>query len=298
MSDVANFDLDLPADEPVEEQPVDEPVIELPVEPEVSEEEDLPLAASADEPDDDDDDEPVVQESRAQKRIRQEIDRRKGLETQLEQTQAQINQQRDQLQQLFQKLTADEQAKQPAPPDFDEDPAAHLLHNQERLQQQFNQQQEFTAQQQHAARQQHELNTVTQSYEAIESQFANANPDYYQRIEGLKNSRVAMWEGLGLTPAQAIGRVQEEALTVVRQGLQNGRNPAEVFYNMAGPAAVPVEQNVRQAAARQQRSTSLGSRGTARGKYTISDLSTMDASEFDKVTTGANWEKLLKSLGG
>jgi len=139
----------------------------------------------------------------------------------------------------------------------------------------------------------------------MESQFAQQNPDYFQRIEGLKAQRTKMWQDLGATPEQAQQQVQQEAWSVVAQGLQAGRNPAEVFYNMASGvptvAAVPqppVTEQVAQAAERQQQAQSLGSRGTSRNQYTVADLSSMDSAEFDKVTAGDNWERLIKRLGG
>jgi DNA repair exonuclease SbcCD ATPase subunit len=293
---MSEISLDLPENEPSGEPPMDEPIVEAArsePEPEPADEPSEPTQAEA--ADSEVSEEAPQAESRAQKRIRQEIDRRKALEAQLQSNQAQIDQQRQQLQELMQRFAEPE----PQAPDFEEDPAAHLLYQQQQLKQQVEQQQQLTAQQQMQAQQAQQMAAVQNQYEALEAQYAQQNPDYYQRIDGLKAQRLQTWEQLGLTRDQAMQRVQEEAWALVQQGLQSGQNPAEVFYSMAPPLpAQPVEEQVAQSAALQQQATSLGSRGTSRSKYTVSDLSSMDASEFDKITSGENWEKLIKSLGG
>ena len=300
-----SFDIDIPDEQPMDEPIVQDAVSEAPPEraeaPEPTEaapDADEPRSA-AEEPTGEEEDAP--QESRAQKRIRQEIDKRKALETQLATNNQQIEQQRLQLQDLIGRLTppAEEAA---AAPEYDDDPAAHLLHKQQELQQRVDTQDQINRQQAEQQQQNAQMAQTQQRYEALEADFAKGHPDYYQRIDGLKAQRMQMWEQLGLPRDQAMHQVQQEAWSLVQQGLQTGQNPAEVFYSMAPqaatPPAQPVAEQVMESARLQEQATSLGTRGSARNRYTVSDLSSMDAAEFDKVTSGANWEKLVKSLGG
>lgn len=232
------------------------------------------------------------QESGAQKRIRQEIERRKELQSQLDE-QRQHMQMMEQrfahLQNEWQQQTA---PPEPQAPEFDEDPAAHLLHQQQKLQQQVERQTQTLQQQQQAAQQAQQVAAVQQHYEAMESQYAATQPDYYERIDGLKNQRLAQWQQLGLTPDQAAQRVQQEAWALVQEGLTNGRNPAEVFYQMAQAVPAPAPMQAPAEAA-QPRARSIGSRGSSPRAKSLADYARMSDEDFAKATADPKaWRKI------
>lgn len=279
--------LDIPEDDAhieVPEEPAREPVIEDAAP-------DVELDAADDEPGE-------RKESGAQKRIRQEIEKRKQLEDQLNNQRQQVQQMEQRFQMMMERMN---QAQRPTPPpeekapSFDDDPAAHLLWQQQQTQKQLQQQREYLEQQHAQAQQAQHLHAVQQHFEGIEAQFAQQNPDYYERINELRNQRMQMWQSMNLTPDQALQRVQQEAWSVVQDALARGANPAQAFYSIAPPLPPKADENVQpdDSPKAAKRTTSIGTRGNAPRRTTLSDLNAMSDAEFAEFTKGEKWRELM-----
>lgn len=201
----------------------------------------------------------------------------------------------------FQQLVAQQQAAQlaaqqqqapvgEAAPDFDEDPAGHILAEQQKLRADIDRQNQALHQQAQAQSHANQVHALTTNFNAAEQVFAAEHTDYFPRIEQLKSDRVDMWMGTGLTQYQAVERVKTEAIQIIAQATSAGQNPAEAFYRIA-PASVGAMGQQQQASAK-PRGSSLGTRGTGSSSdapLTLAALADLPDDEFDRLTDGENW---------
>ena len=238
------------------------------------------------------------QESPAQKRIRQEIDRRKELQGQLDQQREQIALMEQRFQTLMERANSSAQPEpEPEVPDFDDDPAAHLLAQQQRLQDQVAQQNAFLQRQQAEQQRQAQITQMVNTYTPMEEKFASEHEDYYPRVEALKSQRLQMYQAMGKSEAEANQMVMNEAMSLVHQSLAAGRNPAEIIYQYATTAAPqPVAPAPQAPPAAQQSApmpSRLGTRGSTPRASSMADLASMSDEEFDRATQGENWRRLM-----
>jgi|ETNvirnome_6_100_1030635.scaffolds.fasta_scaffold00325_5 hypothetical protein len=194
-----------------------------------------------------------------------------------------------------------------APPDFDEDPAAHLQHGQAetgRRLDQLEQSNEERAQQSQAAQNDQEL---VEAYRSAAVQFAGENPDFadaYQHWQESMKSELAAW---GVTdPArvnQEVGRFERQ---LAAASFRDGVNPAERLYAIAkhrgyekkaadpatpgnGEDKIAAEEKAEGAA----KSLSAAG-GTQATGLTMESLLAMDDDEFGQVSD----KDLKKAMGG
>ena len=239
------------------------------------------------------------QESPAQKRIRQEIDRRKELQGQLDQQREQIALMEQRFQALMQRANTEAQPESEQVPDFDDDPAAHLLAQQQKLQQQVAQQNAFLQRQQAEQQRQAQITQMVNTYTPMEEKFASEHEDYYPRVEALKTQRMQMYQAMGKSEAEASQMVMNEAMSLVHQSLAAGRNPAEIIYQYATATPQPAAPAPQATPAPQQAApvpSRLGTRGSTPRAPTAYDLSTMSDEEFDRATAGENWRRVMTAL--
>ena len=239
------------------------------------------------------------QESPAQKRIRQEIDRRKELQGQLDQQREQIALMEQRFQALMQRANTEAQPESEQVPDFDDDPAAHLLAQQQKLQQQVAQQNAFLQRQQAEQQRQAQITQMVNTYTPMEEKFASEHEEYYPRVEALKTQRMQMYQAMGKSEAEASQMVMNEAMSLVHQSLAAGRNPAEIIYQYATATPQPAAPAPQATPAPQQAApvpSRLGTRGSTPRAPTAYDLSTMSDEEFDRATAGENWRRLMTAL--
>jgi len=235
------------------------------------------------------------QESPAQKRIRQEIDRRKELQGQLDQQRQQIALMEQRFQTLMQRANAEAQPQPEEVPEFDDDPAAHLLAQQQKLQQQVAQQNAFLQRQQAEQQRQSQITHMVNTYTPMEEKFASEHEDYYPRVEQLKTQRLQMYQAMGKSEAEANQLVMNEAMSLVHQSLAAGKNPAEIIYQYATTGA-PAPQAPQATPAPQQAApvpSRLGTRGSTPRASSMADLASMSDEEFDRATAGENWRRLM-----
>ena len=236
------------------------------------------------------------QESPAQKRIRQESDRRKELQGQLDQQREQIALMEQRFQALMQRANAEAQPEPEQVPDFEDDPAAHLLAQQQKLQDQVAQQNAFLRRQQAEQQRQAQITQMVNTYTPMEEKFASEHEDYYPRVEALKTQRLQMYQAMGKSEAEASQMVMNEAMSLVHQSLAAGRNPAEIIYQYATATPQPAAPAPQAPPAPQQAApvpSRLGTRGSTPRAASVADLSSMSDEEFDRATAGENWRRLM-----
>ena len=204
-------------------------------------------------------------------------------------------------QQQAQAQTAAEQV--PEIPEMDDDPVGHLsarLERAERLNAELHQQFSGNQQQQQQAAY---AQRVAQGVKQSEDSFAQQHEDYYPAVEALKKARFETWKNVGYSDEDAARAVNQEAYTLAAQTMQNGQDPATVFYNMAKPYA-PVAQTLEESnsvgSQPAQRPGSLGQRGKSpakrSAKLTIENVMNLTDAQMAKLSD-EQWFQLHKDAG-
>ena len=236
---------------------------------------------------------------------REERTRRKQLQEQVDKMNARWEQmvermQAGQTQQPQAPQPAAEQAPEIEIPDFDEDPIGHLRAKNELLERQLMGVTQQTQQQQAATQQAQQFHQFQDGVDAMEKQYATANPDYHDAVGYLYGQVGKMATAMGYTPEQVKGVVAQTAMDITVRSLQQGKNPAEAAYAAAkqmGWAGVQpaAEDNGEQLQPTPQKKppTSLSSvagKRTAGGAPTLDALAEMDDESFEKM-----WKDMEKS---
>ena len=195
--------------------------------------------------------------------------------------------------QEFQARAADyirQQAQsQPPQPEvkYEEDPIEYLRQQQAAVAQNLEMmraQQEALVQRQQAERQ---WTTMRESVGQAEQAFAQKQPDYWDAVKHLRDTRYQQLVAQGATEQQAAMVIQQDAIAVSNEAGRLGLSPAEYAYRIAiGSGYAPKAQRMAKAAvAAEEAPKSLGG---ASGKAdasapSLSDISRMTDKEFDKV---------------
>ena len=225
--------------------------------------------------------------------LRKEREKAKTFRTQLEQTQAQIAQLRQQV----------EAAKNP-PREITAEEAPHVaLERVQNLESQLANQ---------AAKQ-----TFITSYQRAASEFIKGTddepgvadfPQAYQHALGVRRS---IYEDAGYAPDQVNALLESEEAAIVERAFLSGKNPAAQLYKIAKtlgykPAAKEepkgksdadkVLESAKKLAEIQKgmdKNKSVSGGGGGNDAPSLIELADMDDAEFDKATSGKNWEKMM-----
>ena len=125
-----------------------------------------------------------------------------------------------------QKSIQEEKARQ----EFEENPAEFLRRQQEEIKAQVQNVSEMTQRQQEAYFEQQRLVSTVQAQTAA---FARETPDYNDAFMFMHERRMAEYDVLGVPPEFREEQFNLETMEFARQAMQQGRNPAELAYNMA-----------------------------------------------------------------
>lgn len=205
------------------------------------------------------------------------------------------------LQKVFDRLAGQgaiqpqQQPQQPQIPAYQEDPLGHVVARLNQLEMGFGGHDQQLAQQQ-------AISQLQRAVESNEMEFRGRTPDYDAAVQFAKQSREAELRALGYDPAPIM---MQEIIGAAANAIQQGRNPAEVFYAYAKargytPAksngdARPQQPAVDAAAklqtiARGQQAAKAPRGGSAPpAALTLETLSQMDDDEFDK-----NFDKFFR----
>lgn len=196
----------------------------------------------------------------------------------------------------------------PALPAID-DPAA-LEHLTKRLGEVETQQTQFVQRQQLDAADQAELTQLQTVMAASENAFRAEKPDYDAAINHVVQARAQELALYGLTLPQIQQAISEEAADIARSAVAQGRNPAELGYQIAlsrgyrPEAAQTAPQGGGQAqatleaiAAAKQASRSLGGGGGAPPQALNAEaIAAMDSAEFEALYSTPEGKRLIDSL--
>lgn len=192
----------------------------------------------------------------------------------------------DVLQQTWQQQQKPQEQQQALPP-ISEAPLDHIESHEQRMARLEQQEQQRQRQQQEMQAQQQFLGTIRGG----EQQFRATAPDYDAAIQHLRKDRADELAEAGYTPDQCEQIIDGEAMAIAQSALQQRRNPAEVWYNMAKRRGYRAAQQqngaekVEMIDRGQQASRSLSQAGGAAppGKLTLDALLKMSDEEFGKM---------------
>lgn len=233
------------ANDPIEEL-IDEPELEedifeeeLPVEEE-EEETSADVSDAAPEPAEEVKAEPAEEERHQvplktllSERERHEEDR-KRLETQL--------QRYERLSEQLQRWHAEREAakveqvadREPEPPPFEEDPAAHLSARFSQVEKRLQNVDEVVSQEKQRAQQASQADQVLRATRAREVEFVSeGHDDYNDALNHVRSVYYNLYQNLGLSPEDAAEKLRQDELGTAYMALQQGRNPAQVIYDAA-----------------------------------------------------------------
>ena len=167
--------------------------------------------------------------------LREERERRRQAEQQLQQVMAYQQQMAGAMNQLRQMVAPPQVPQQQLPqvPDFESDPAGHLRHQLEVTQQVIGQmrQQEMARQQQAAAE-----SALAQAENAVVSQeqsFAAQHNDYYEAVDFMRTKLRARFDTLGVPKEHLDQAVAQDLRAFGLKAMQAGANPAEKLFQLA-----------------------------------------------------------------
>jgi hypothetical protein len=167
-------------------------------------------------------------------------------------------------------------------PDPNEDPIGAL----EWMQKQFAAQAEKQQAQQKETAEQAATRMIGERVTSLEADFVASQPDYYDAINHLRQSRANELLELGADPDEVDGMVSREILAGVRDALNQGLNPARVAYSYAKqrgfkPAGQSAEASLDRIAEGQKAAKSLSGVGGGAKDLTPEYVSTLKGAAFD-----------------
>ena len=222
---------------------------------------------------------------------------------------AQIQEERNlraKMEERFEKFMASQEKQQEEEQrvDFDENPAEHLRQELQRANKVIEELQQGSTQskeQQQAAIQRQQFQS---HFEQLESEFREKTTDYDAAVEFMRNKRQNEYIAMGLSQSEAVQATMNDAWNIAANAASRGKNGAQVFYDLAKAngyqkSADPKDggntselEKLNEIARGQEKAQSLGSQGDTPQKISLADLANLPDDEFDKFTSGDNWEKL------
>lgn len=187
--------------------------------------------------------------------MREERQRRQELEQRVREIQDAIRAAKEQRQ----------QQEQPKPPSIDEDPVAYFEHQQRLLAEELRETRQTLSQEQAAREQRSSHEQFINNLANQEQQFASQAPDYWDAANHLRETRmsqlamlypsteqgdaVARQNGFQSAEIMRQAHLDQEIQMYASQAMAVGRNPAEVFYELAksagyAKAAAPAQQQI------------------------------------------------------
>jgi hypothetical protein len=197
----------------------------------------------------------------------------------------------------FQKIQESMIPKEPEEPkpDFEDNPAEYLKTELDEIKG-FKTQQEQQAQTTQAQQQ------FYGDFTKVEQEFSGKNPDYFDAVKHLYESRMSEFKTMGYDNDQSYQLAQRDAWDIVQDANSRGKNGAELIYNLAKTrgyekgkqttekSEIETLKEVKEVA----KNTGLGASGdTPKGQVSLSDLASMNDDEFDKLTSGDSWRNMM-----
>jgi hypothetical protein len=180
-------------------------------------------------------------------------------------------------------------------PDYEEDPLGHMQHKLKEYDSELGSAKDQISQQQ-------EVNKhlqLAQQVNAMESSFRATHPDYDDAMNHLRETRKDELTLFGITDEQQIeAELQSNARNIAMVAMQQGKNPAELIYQLAtraGYKATKAPSNTGETTletvlkGQETASQTLSKGGEAEKGNTMDALLNADGETFDKM-----WEDIFK----
>lgn len=255
--------------------------------------------APADEAEPPAEDKPKREGTVPQGALHAEREKRKGIEAELTSAREQLNAIAEMRRQIAE--------RQPAALPAADDPAA-IEHLRQRIEQQDQTLNRFTQQRDNDAVNNAEIMQLRDVMAISEAEFRTTQPDYDAAINHVVQARAYELSLHGLPQAKIHQIISEEAADIAREAVRQGRNPAELGYQIAmsrgyrAEQAAPAQNNAAvaqveaigrgQAAAR-----SVGTSGGIRTQTLNAEaIASMSPEEFDALYSTPEGRKLIDNL--
>jgi hypothetical protein len=184
---------------------------------------------------------------------------------------------------------------------IDEDPVGYLEKQSKMTQERIDQLGEEMRQ----ATQTQQASNMQTYVSTAEQQFSAQNPDYFDSVAHLQQARVEHYKIMGANEQQAFQAVNNELIGVTQTAIQNGKNPAQVVYELSKstgfnkPAAERQGDKTLKALAKAQDSSGTLSSvpgQTGDDRENVMSANSLNDAEFDKKFLGddAAFEALFR----
>lgn len=181
-------------------------------------------------------------------------------------------------------------------PSFDDNPAAHLLHKQQGIEQSNKSLQERLEQYEQAQQQQTAYQSIASKIALSEQTFKAKTPDYDQAIEHMKSTADRTLQLMGMSdPLQRQQAIVQNVIQMSNIAIQQGQEPAEFAYNYSKALGYQTKAKanpVQQISQGLEASKSLGT-GASENPLSLATIESLSDSDIDKlIDSPGEWEKL------
>jgi hypothetical protein len=187
-------------------------------------------------------------------------------------------------------------------PDRNEDPVGYLAWQQGKTLDEIRSLKAEKAQSDKQTEEQRVQQQFLSEYQRNIDNFAQQTPDYNDAAQFLLRARDDELQTLGIDdPDQRVQILHQDALTIGAYSMQQGKNPGEIFYNLAkkrgyakaAAAATTTVSPLDTVRKGQAAATTLSGTGGGGGtELTAEALLAMSDNDFKKFTQGKKWAKL------
>lgn len=185
----------------------------------------------------------------------------------------------------------------PAPPKFEENPAAHLKHQLDTVQSKLAENEKFKEEHEQTLAEQKKEREFIENYRAQAATFAETNPDFMEGYNFLRKARFDELKEAGYKPEKIIQILFNEERMIVEDAFNDEENPAERLFKMAKVRGFKkekseAEKQIETVQEGLKNSTTLSKGGGTSGGLTMQALAGMSDEEFSKIDE-ATFRKLM-----
>jgi len=184
-------------------------------------------------------------------------------------------------------------------PKFEDDPAAHLKHENDQLRKGLSELQEKITRQEAAGHQNAKVNEHAAVVTAREAAFHKEHPDYYKAAEYVAQMWREEFQEAGFEDAEIPKLVFAKSLGITSKAVQAGKDPAAIIYNTAkryGFAAPKQEEKKSDGESKLKQlekglEAAKGNSGGGGGPddMTLASLAQMDDGQIEKLVQDKDW---------
>lgn len=185
----------------------------------------------------------------------------------------------------------------PAPPKFEENPAAHLKHQLDTVQSKLAETEKFKEEHQQQLAEQRKQQEFIETYRAKAADFTQTTPDFMEGYNFLRKARFDELKEAGYKPEKIHQILINEEKMIVEDAFNDEENPAERLYKMAKVRGYAKEKSQEQKQIETvqkglEASQTLSKGGGASKGLSMQALAEMSEEEFNKLDE-ATFRKIM-----